>query len=134
MERRRSYTTLTDVAYPLQVLLYLSIAIGVPAWGLVTAGMAAAKRPGRATTISGAAFLAVTVALRVVPRVVEHSNTLMDPLFFPLTVVLLAGAVIGAVLLMARRKGAGASAGIALVVAFVAVAVSYVLLTLGGGD
>jgi hypothetical protein len=113
------------------VALGLVLLVGIPAWGLVTAGALAAKPPGARAAASGYAFLVVTVVLQVVRRAVTWPETLTDPLFLVLIVALLAGATTGALLIrVRRRRGAGRATGI--VVAFVVVAASYVLLAAGG--
>ncbi len=113
------------------VALALLLLVGVPAWGLVTAGALAAKPPGARAAASGYAFLAVTVSLQVVRRAVIWPETFTDPLFLALIVTLLAGAVAGALLIrVRRRRRAGGATGI--VVAFVVAAASYILLAAGG--
>jgi hypothetical protein len=119
------------VGYIAGVALALLLLVGIPAWGLVTAGALAAKPPGARAAASGYAFLAATVALQVVRRAVIWPETFTDPLFLALIVALLAGATAGALLIrVRRRRGAGGSTGI--IVAFVVVAASYVLLAAGG--
>jgi hypothetical protein len=119
------------VGYIASVALALLLLVGVPAWGLVTAGALAAKPPGARAAASGYAFLVVAVALQVVRRAVIWPETFTDPLFLALIVALLAGAVAGALLIrVRRRRRTGGATGI--IVAFVVVAASYVLLAAGG--
>ena len=119
------------MGYALSVALALLLLVGVPAWGLVTAGALAAKPPGARAAGSGYAFLAVAVALQVVRRAFIWPETFSDPLFLALIAALLTGAAAGALLVrVRRRRGAGGATGI--VVAFVVAAASYVLLTAGG--
>ena len=119
------------MGYALSVALALLLLVGVPAWGLVTAGALAAKPPGARAAASGYAFLTVTVALQVARRAVIWPETFTDPLFLALIVALLAGATAGALLIrVRRRRRTGAATGI--IVTFVVVAASYVLLAAAG--